>query len=100
MSDDVLYESHGAVRLITINRPAKMNSLDFDANDALIDAWKAFDGDDAQSHRKSWLAEAARAGNSTDDILADWVDFQAAGAESEIEDRGDHVAGRSSRAHM
>jgi len=46
MSDDILYQSHGAVRLITINRPAKMNSLDFDANDALIEAWKEFDGDD------------------------------------------------------
>lgn len=47
MHDDILYESHGAVRLVTINRPAKMNSLDFEANDALIDALMTFDGDDA-----------------------------------------------------
>ena len=46
MSDDIRYDRHGAVRLITINRPAKMNSLDFDANDALVEAWKAFDDDD------------------------------------------------------
>lgn len=46
MPDDILYESHGAVRLITINRPAVMNSLDFEANDALIDAWLEFDADE------------------------------------------------------
>jgi enoyl-CoA hydratase/carnithine racemase len=46
MSDDILYQADGAVRLITINRPANMNSLDFAANDALIDAFKAFDADD------------------------------------------------------
>jgi enoyl-CoA hydratase/carnithine racemase len=46
MSDDILYESHGAVRLITINRPAKMNSLDFVANEELIDTLVAFDSDD------------------------------------------------------
>jgi len=46
MSNDIVYESHGAVRLITINRPAKMNSLDFAANDALIEAWLEFDRDE------------------------------------------------------
>ena len=45
MSDDILYEAHGPVRLITLNRPAKMNSLDFEANDALVERWKAFDAD-------------------------------------------------------
>ena len=45
MSDDVLYETHGHVRLITLNRPAKMNSLDFEANDALIERWREFDAD-------------------------------------------------------
>ena len=45
MSDDILYEAHGHVRLITLNRPAKMNSLDFEANDALIERWKEFDAD-------------------------------------------------------
>ena len=42
MSDEILYDSHGAVRLITINRPEKMNSLDFAANDALVDAFRRF----------------------------------------------------------
>ncbi|MDX1710949.1 MAG: enoyl-CoA hydratase-related protein [Rhodovibrionaceae bacterium] len=45
MSDDILYEAHGHVRLITINRPEKMNSLDFAANDELVEAWRAFDAD-------------------------------------------------------
>jgi enoyl-CoA hydratase/carnithine racemase len=43
---DIRYETHGRVRLITIDRPAKMNSLDFAANDALVEAWRAFDRDD------------------------------------------------------
>lgn len=42
---DIRYERHGAVRLITIDRPAKMNSLDFAANDALVEAWREFDRD-------------------------------------------------------
>ena len=37
---DIRYEKHGRVRLITIDRPAKMNSLDFDANDRLVQAWR------------------------------------------------------------
>ncbi len=47
MSKDILVEIHGPVWLITINRPDKMNSLDFAANDALVEAWHAFDTDDA-----------------------------------------------------
>jgi enoyl-CoA hydratase/carnithine racemase len=43
---DIRYETHGRVRLITIDRPAKMNSLDFEANDRLVAAWRAFDADD------------------------------------------------------
>lgn len=46
MSDDILIEKHGGVRLITINRAGKMNSLDFAANDLLVEAFKAFDADD------------------------------------------------------
>lgn len=46
MPSDILYENHGAVRLITINRPDVMNSLDFEANDALTDLWLDFDADD------------------------------------------------------
>ena len=43
---DILYESHGRVRLITIDRAAKMNSLDFEANDRLAEVWREFDADD------------------------------------------------------
>lgn len=43
---DIRYENHGKVVLITIDRPAKMNSLDFAANDELVEAWKRFDADD------------------------------------------------------
>jgi ABC-type multidrug transport system fused ATPase/permease subunit len=32
------------------------------------------------SARSSWVAESERSGNSTNDIFADWVDYQAAGA--------------------
>lgn len=42
---DILTEQRGAVTLITINRPDAMNSLDFAANDALVEAWRAFDAD-------------------------------------------------------
>lgn len=44
--DDIRYEKHGRVRLITIDRPGKMNSLDFTANDRLVQAWREFDADD------------------------------------------------------
>ena len=43
---DIAYEKHGSVRLITINRADKMNSLDFAANDELIDIWHEFDRDE------------------------------------------------------
>ncbi|MFK7963097.1 MAG: enoyl-CoA hydratase/isomerase family protein [Burkholderiaceae bacterium] len=43
---DIKYEKFDRVRLITIDRPSKMNSLDFDANDALVDIWREFDADD------------------------------------------------------
>lgn len=42
---EILYEKHGAVRLITINRAPNMNSLDFAANDTLIEKWREFDAD-------------------------------------------------------
>ncbi|MEQ1807519.1 MAG: enoyl-CoA hydratase-related protein [Burkholderiaceae bacterium] len=44
---DILYEAQGAVRLITINRAAKMNSLDFAANDELVAIWREFAADDS-----------------------------------------------------
>ena len=43
---NILCETHGKVRLITINRPAKMNSLDLAANDEFVEIWKAFDADE------------------------------------------------------
>lgn len=43
---DIRYERYGRVRLITIDRAAKMNSLDFEANDRLVEAWREFDADD------------------------------------------------------
>jgi enoyl-CoA hydratase/carnithine racemase len=43
---NILWEDHGPVRLITINRPAQMNSLDFGANDELVEIWRAFAADD------------------------------------------------------
>jgi enoyl-CoA hydratase/carnithine racemase len=46
MKDDILFERDDKVALITINRASKMNSLDFEANDELIAAWREFDGDD------------------------------------------------------
>ncbi len=45
---DVLVERIGAVSLITINRPQKMNSLDFAGHDALVEAFAAFDRDETQ----------------------------------------------------
>jgi len=45
MSADLLYDRHGHVRLITINRPEKMNSLDFQASGALVEIWKEFNAD-------------------------------------------------------
>jgi enoyl-CoA hydratase/carnithine racemase len=43
---DIKYEKPDRGRLITIERPEKMNSLDFEANDRLVEAWRAFDEDD------------------------------------------------------
>lgn len=43
---NILYEKKGHVRLITINRAEKMNSLDFTANDELVDLWHEFDEDE------------------------------------------------------
>ena len=45
MSSDILYEHHGHVRLITINRAAKMNSLDFAAHELMVEIWHEFNSD-------------------------------------------------------
>lgn len=45
MNDVIKVDKHAAVTLITINRTEAMNALDFSANDALVDAFKAFNDD-------------------------------------------------------
>jgi enoyl-CoA hydratase/carnithine racemase len=47
MARDIQVEKHGAVRLVTINRPSKMNSLDFAAHDEMVAIWKEFAADDS-----------------------------------------------------
>jgi enoyl-CoA hydratase/carnithine racemase len=44
---DIKYDQHGPVALITIDRPDRMNSLDFVANELLVEAWQRFNNDDA-----------------------------------------------------
>lgn len=44
---DIRVEKHNAVWLVVIDRPAKMNSLDFAAHDELVEVWRAFDKDDS-----------------------------------------------------
>ena len=46
MSQNILYERRGHVRLITINRATKMNSMDFAASDEITERFREFDGDD------------------------------------------------------
>jgi len=43
---DIGYEKRGRVRLITIDRPQAMNSLNFAANDELTALWREFAADD------------------------------------------------------
>jgi len=42
---DIVTERRGPVRLITINRPDRMNSMDFHANEEIIAVWEAFRDD-------------------------------------------------------
>lgn len=46
MSGDILFERDDRVAIITINRADKMNSLDFAANEELVEAWREFNADD------------------------------------------------------
>ena len=47
MPDDVLLsETKGAVRLLTLNRPAKLNAINADVVHALTDALHAVQADD------------------------------------------------------
>ena len=45
MSEDIRVDVHDAVWLVTIDRPDKMNSLDFAAHEALVDIWQRFKDD-------------------------------------------------------
>ena len=58
MSGDVLCGAHGHVRLIALGRPAKMNSPDFEANDALVERKRGVPGTQARpgSSRAETLA--------------------------------------------
>jgi len=46
-SDVVLAERHGALALVTLNRPAKLNALDYALIDRLLDVLGALEEDDA-----------------------------------------------------
>ncbi len=43
---DIVCEKFGGVWLITIDRAAKMNSLDFAGHEELVEVWRKFEGDD------------------------------------------------------
>ena len=43
---DIVCEKFGGVWLITIDRAAKMNSLDFTAHEELVEVWREFERDD------------------------------------------------------
>ncbi|HKY95356.1 MAG TPA: enoyl-CoA hydratase-related protein [Kiloniellales bacterium] len=47
MADGITVERQGAVWLVTIDRSAKMNSLDFAAHEALVRIWQDFAADDS-----------------------------------------------------
>jgi len=47
VSDDVLSETRGAVRVITINRPEARNAVDGDTAALLADAFRTFEADDS-----------------------------------------------------
>ena len=46
LGQDVLYERRGHVRLITIDRVAKMNSMDFAASNEITERFREFDADE------------------------------------------------------
>jgi len=49
MTDDLLIENKGAVRILTLNRPAKLNALNADLGHALTEALTAIQADDSVS---------------------------------------------------
>lgn len=57
MSAGLLYERQGHVRLITLRRPEKMNSLDFQASGTLVEFWK-----ESNANAEDRVAVITRAG--------------------------------------
>lgn len=45
--DTLLYEKRGAIALLTINRPDKLNAMDHALQNVLGEAWEDFESDDA-----------------------------------------------------
>lgn len=45
MSGSIGYDAHGHVRLVTIRRADRMNSLDLEANDEIVEVWRRFEAD-------------------------------------------------------
>lgn len=45
MSDAILFEMHGAVAIITINRPEARNAINAEVRAGLFDAWRRFEAD-------------------------------------------------------
>ena len=52
MSDTVLVEDQGAVRVLTLNRPTKLNAMNVEMVDTLIGAVRAADLDDRYRRRQ------------------------------------------------
>ncbi len=46
MTETVLFERRGAIAVLTLNRPEKLNALDYATNDRLLDLLDAIEGDD------------------------------------------------------
>ena len=58
MADSIHVERHGHVRLVTIQRPDAMNSLDLPANDEIVEVWQEFEADS-----DAWVAVLTGAGD-------------------------------------
>ncbi|GAA1567168.1 MULTISPECIES: enoyl-CoA hydratase/isomerase family protein [Kribbella] len=66
MSDEVLFEQHGQVAVITLNRPAKLNAVTADMSDALVEL--ARHCNDADDIRAVVLTGTGRAFSAGSDI--------------------------------